>query len=244
MGFFLRLLLLAAFAWIGFILLSQAQVQAHLENPDKSRIIMLFGGTVLDGLAIAIILALTVVPAIGQSIASLFFNPGEKIENDPHADAIARLAQGDPEGAIEDYEAILAKDPTDTLALSEIARICCRDLGDTARAATVIEQALDNEWPEEQSSFLANRLADIYLLQEDPVRARLLILQIAENMEGTKFAANAQHRLHEIDRAIEYGHRPLLASDESPEPAEAEAVDSGPDEPIDPPQPAEEPEEG
>jgi hypothetical protein len=108
----------------------------------------------------------------------------------------------------------------------------------------VIEQALDNEWPEEQSSFLANRLADIYLLQEDPIRARLVILQIAENMEGTKFAANAQHRLHEIDRAIEYGHRPLLASDESPEPAEAEAVDSGPDEPIDPPQPAEEPEEG
>jgi len=127
------------------------------------------------------------------------------MEHDRHADAIAKLAQGDPEGAIEDYEAIFAKDPADTLALSEIARICCRDLGDTARAATVIEQALESEWPHEQSSFLANRLADVYLLQGDPVRARQLLIQIAENMEGTKFAANAQHRLHELDRAIEAG---------------------------------------
>jgi len=221
MGIFIRLLLLAAFVWVGIYLYSQAEVQAHLDNPDKSRIVMLFGVTVLDGVGIAVIVALTVVPAIGETIGGFFFNPGGEIEHDPHADAIAKLAQGDPEGAIEDYQAILAKDPSDTLALSEIARICCRDLGDTARAATVIEQALDGEWPEEQSSFLANRLADIYLLQEDPIRARMVILQIAENMEGTRYAANAQHRLNEIDRAIEFGARAPSSLGEAPEPPEA-----------------------
>ena len=225
MGISLRLLLLAAFIWVGFVLYSEAKVQARLENPDKSRIVMLFGVTVLDGLGIAVLVALTIVPAIGETVGAFFFNPGGKIEHDPHADAIAKLAQGDPEGAIEDYRAILAKDPADTLALSEIARICCRDLGDTARAATVIEQALDGEWPEEQSSFLANRLADIYLLQDDPLRARMVILQIAENMEGTRYAANAQHRLHEIDRHIESGARAPSSIEDAPEPPESEAAE-------------------
>jgi tetratricopeptide (TPR) repeat protein len=148
-----------------------------------------------------------IVPVIGSSMGGFFFNPGTEIEHDPHSDAIAKLAQGDPEGAIEVYEAILESDPSDTLALSEIARICCRDLGDTPRAAAVIEQALEKEWPHEQSSFLGNRLADIYLLQRDPVRARQVIILIAETMEGTRYAANAQHRLREIDRALEPGGR-------------------------------------
>jgi tetratricopeptide (TPR) repeat protein len=225
MGISIRLLLLAAFLWVGFILYSQAQAQAHLEDPDKAKVLMLFGGTVIDGIGIAVLVAMTIVPAIGESIGALFYNPGGEIEHDAHADAIARLAQGDPEGAIEDYEAILAKDPGDTLALSEIARICCRDLGDTARAATVIEKALDGEWPEEQSSFLANRLADIYLLQDDPIRARLVIMQIAENMEGTRYAANAQHRLHEIERSIESGVHAQASIEDAAEVVEA------PDEP-------------
>jgi hypothetical protein len=193
--------------WVGYVLLSVAENEAHMTNPDASRVILLFGGTVLDGAVVAVMVTTLVIPAVGARIGSYFFNPNEQIEHDPHADAIAKLAQGDPEGAIEDYNAILAKDPTDTLALSEIARICCRDLGDTARAATVIERALEEEWPHEQGSFLANRLADIYLLQSDPIRARHILVEIAQNLEGTKYSANALHRLHEIDRSIETGIR-------------------------------------
>ena len=208
MGISLRLLFLAAFTWVGYVLFSEAEVQAHLENPDNSKVVLLFAGAVLDGTVIALILTILVVPAVGDRIGSFFFNPSEKIEHDQHADAIAKLAQGDFEGAIEDYEEIWARDPSDTLAVSEIARICCRDLGDTARAATVIERALEREWPHEQSSFLANRLADVYLLQNDLVRARQLIVEIASNMEGTKYAANALHRLREIDRSLETGVLP------------------------------------
>ena len=165
----------------------------------------LFGGALILGTAIAVFLAKVVLPAIGDRAGAFLFNPGEEVAPDPHAGAIAKLAQGDPEGAIEDYQAILKRDPADTLALSEIARVCCRELGDTARAATVIERALDGEWPREQGSFLANRLADIYLLQDDPLRARQVLLKLAETMDATKYAANAQHRLREIDRAIETG---------------------------------------
>jgi tetratricopeptide (TPR) repeat protein len=205
MSISLRLLFLAAFAWVGFVILSEAHDQAKLDQPDNSKVALLFAGAILDGLVVASIVAFLIVPSLGDIVGGYFFNPGTKIEKDPHSDAISKLARGDPEGAIQSYEQILEQDPTDTLAISEIARICCRDLEDTARGAAVLEQALQGEWPLEQSSFLANRLADIYLLQHDPMRARQLIIQIATSLEGTRFAANAQHRLREIDRTIETG---------------------------------------
>jgi tetratricopeptide (TPR) repeat protein len=217
MGVFFRLLLLTAFLWVGYILYSEAREQAKLDQPDSSKVALLFGGALLDGLVIAGIAAFTLVPLMGQAVGSFFFNPDAKIEHDPHSDAIAKLAQGDPEGAIGVYEAMIAKDPSNTLAISEIARICCRDLGDTPRAAAVIERALQSEWSPDQASFLGNRLADIYLLQGDTMRARQLVLQIAQNLDGTKFSANAQHRLREIDRALETGARAPNSLTDRPE---------------------------
>jgi len=205
MGISIRLLFLAAFSYVWIILYTDAKAEAHKENPDNSRVVLLFAGTILDGLAVGLVLTLLVVPSIGDRVGGFFYNPGTEIEHDPHADAIARLAQGNPEGAIDVYEEILNKDPSDTLAISEIARICHRDLGDTPRAATFLERALDQEWPHEQSSFLANRLADVYLLQGDRLRARELLVQIATTLQGTKYAANALHRIHEIERAIDVG---------------------------------------
>ena len=217
MGPLLRLLLIAAFLWVGFLLYHDAKAlgkQSDLDPGDQSKVVLLFVGTILDGAIVATMIGFWILPSVGDLIGGFFFNPGTKIEKDPHAQAIARLAQGDPEGAISHYEEILAKDPSDTLALSEIARICCRDLGDTARAAAVITQALDNEWPPQQSSFLANRLADIYLLQDSPMLARQVIMQVTEAMPGSKYAANALHRLREIDHALETGAR-APSSDEA-----------------------------
>jgi tetratricopeptide (TPR) repeat protein len=231
MGIYLRLLLLGAFSWVGYFLYSETEIEAHLPTPDTSKMVLLFGGAVLDGLGFALVLTIMIVPALGQRAGAFFFNPGGEIEHDPHMGAIARLAQGDPEGAIADYEEILEKDPSDTLALSEIARICCRDLGDTARAAIVIERALEEEWPHDQSSFLANRLADIYLFQDDRLRARQILIEIASTMDGTKYAANALHRLHEIDRSIEAGVRaPAFqeALEESPAPEAAQPEEAQP----------------
>ena len=203
MGVSLRLLLLAAFTWLGFVLYHEAQIQAHLPEPDNSKVVMRFAGAILNGTGVAVILTLLVVPALGDQIGSFFFNPSETVEHDLHSDAIAKLAQGDPEGAIEVYQQILGKEPGDAFPYGEIARICCRSLGDTPRAAAALEQALDAEWPQEQGSFLANRLVDVYLLQDDMARARQILVEVASSMEGTKYAANAMHRMHEIDRVLE-----------------------------------------
>jgi hypothetical protein len=44
--------------------------------------------------------------------------------------------------------------------------------------------------------------------------ARQLITRIANTLEGTRYAANAQHRLREIDRLIETGAQPPLMDEE------------------------------
>jgi len=211
MGGYFRLLLPAALAWVGYVLFSEASGLARLEQPDPVKAALLYGGIVVDGLIIAAMVASWLVPAVGAWVGNFFFNPGEMLEENDHTRAVAKLTHGDPEGAIALYERILAKDPTDTDALSEIARICCRNLGDTARAAYRIEHALETDWPAPQSAFLANRLADIYLLQDDPGRARRLLSQVAQEMAGTKFATNAQQRLRELDHALATGRPAPIA---------------------------------
>ena len=119
---------------------------------------------------------------------------------------MAKIAQGDYEGAIEEYKkASLRRPPDDTHALSEIIgpSLYCDKLHDHDAAELFMEDALQKEWPPEQGVFLASRLVDIYWTHKhDAARARHVLTQIAETMPDTKYAANAVHRMHEIDRTL------------------------------------------
>jgi tetratricopeptide (TPR) repeat protein len=187
----------------GFVLFHYARL-AH-NNPDAapSQILGLFCGIVLLGVVAAILFVTTILPAIVESMTNLFFNPDEKAEKDPHSDAISAVARGDYEGAIEAYRAIYENDPTDTLALSESAKIYCEHLENPAAAAELLEEALKKEWPPEGVAFLSTRLVDVYWkYQHDGPSARALLLQIMELMPETRHAANATHRLQEIDKEL------------------------------------------
>jgi tetratricopeptide (TPR) repeat protein len=199
---FNRLLITAALGWLMVVLFLHARETMAAEQTDPTRTILLFGGVVLTGLAIGAVVALSFIPALGDWFASLFFNPEEEVEKDPHAAAMACIAQGDYPGAIQEYRARLAAEPGDILARTEISRIYCERLGDPEAGAEVIESALDHEWEPEQSAQLCNRLVDIYLQYfNDRARARAVLTQLAEALPDTKYAANAVHRMHEIDRA-------------------------------------------
>ena len=205
MAYPFRLLFLAALAWLGYVLISEASRVGAMESPDQAKVIMLFGGVVVDGVIMAVIVATTVVPAIGRWVGGYFYSSGREYGYNPHREALSKLAQGDAYGAIDEYERVIAKNPGDSLAVSEIARICCRDLDDTARAAAVLERALKREWTQDQGAFLAGRLADIYLMQGDSRRAMELLQQVIRSMKGTRYAANAQHRMNEITRELQAG---------------------------------------
>lgn len=198
-----RIAALAIFLWVGAILLWQLEKQAHLASgSDPSKVVMLFAGLLLVGTAAAVLLAGLVLPAFGEWTGSFLFSPQQKIEAGPHDAAIALLAQGDPQGALKEYGRVVAHDPDDSHAWSEMARICCRDLGDPQQAAAVLGRALERDWPQEQASFLANRLADVYVQEGDIATAQSLLQQVVETMPGTSFAAHATRRLREL------GHLP------------------------------------
>ena len=193
-----RVLLVLALIWLGVVFF----LHATANNADPSAVILMFAGVILVGLAVGVIAALIFMPAFGDVIGNFFFNPDEKVEKDPHATAMARMAQGNYQEAVEEYHKAFARDPHDTLSLSEIAHIYCDKLKNPEAARSLLEDALDRDWPIEEAAFLLNRLVDVcWKYQHDLGVSRALLLKIVEQMPGTKHAANAQHRLREIEHA-------------------------------------------
>ena len=200
---FLRPLFALALAWLTVVIFSEARAEAKKEKADDGKIVLYFGGVILVGGAAGILVVTVLMPAVGDALGNLVFSPNQRNEKAPHADAMAAMARGDHEAAVQAYLKAFADDPHDTLALSEMAKIECEHLGDPAAAADVLEQALEREWTPEDAAFLTSRLAEIYWKYQHNARdARGLLMQIIETMPGTKNAANAQHKLQEIERAL------------------------------------------
>lgn len=202
-----RLLILLALGWLLAVLIYETR---HLSpEADQTKVILLFGGSVLVGLSLGVLVAFSLLPMLGDWVGSFFFNPNEEVEKNPHSEAMALVAQGEYAEAIEAYGKVLEKNPGDLLALSEMVHLYCDKLQQPEPAAQLLEEALGSEWPQDDAAFLASRLVDVYwTYQHNAKAARPLLLQIAETMPDTKHAANAMHRLREIEHALETGVYP------------------------------------
>ena len=196
-----RLLLFLGLAWLTFVLFQEARTVYQQPEVDHGKVVILFGSVVLVGILAGGLFVLMILPALGDAVGNFFFQPGEQISRDPHADAQAALLRGDHAGAIEEYRRIIKGDPSDTLSYSEIVKIYCDHLADPRSAASTLEEALQREWPADDLAFLTARLVDVYWQHlHDANAARGLLEQIVSAMPGTRHAANAQHRLLEIER--------------------------------------------
>lgn len=195
---------------IVFVLLHQVRVAFNVPpdddgvvKTDMGKIIMLFGGVVIVGVGLAVLFVTTILPEMTEAVANSFFNPNEKIEKDPHADARAAVQRGEFEEAITLYQEIYEKEPTDTLALSEMVKVYCEKLENPQAGAEVLEEALQKEWPADEVAFLSTRLVDVYWkFQHNGPGAKALLLQIIDAMPETRHSANAMHRLQEIDKEL------------------------------------------
>lgn len=200
---FSGVLIALALAYLGFVLFGEARTAMSKEIVDQSRVVMLFGSLVLVGLAAGGTVVVMFLPSFGDWIGNFFFNPDEKIEKPPHADALAAVACGDYERAVAEYRKCAERDPSDTFALSEIVHIYCDKLHNPAAAEQTIEDALAQDRTRDDAAFLSNRLAEVYWkYQHDARRARELLLQVIENFPNTKHSANAAHKLQEIERQL------------------------------------------
>jgi hypothetical protein len=198
-----RLLLFLGLAYLAFVLFHEAHLASKNPDIDPTKVVMMFAGVVLIGGIAAIVVAVKVMPMIGDAIGNFFFQPDQEVEKDPHSAAAAAITRGDFPGAIAEYQEILKNDPTDTLSYSEIAKISCEHLNDPDGAAALLEEALQREWAPEDAAFLSARLVEVYWkYQHDARRARALLMQIMEAMPGTRHSANAEHRLKEIEQQL------------------------------------------
>ena len=196
----------AGLLYLGIVLFQEARLAMSAELVDQSRVVMLFGAVVLTALVGGGVLVVSFLPIFGNWVGNFFFNPNEQLERSPHAEALAASARGDFEDAILEYRACLERNPSDTLALSEISRLHAEKLGDPHAAVAMLDEALRQDWSAEDAAFLKTRLANAYWTQlHDAARARELLQEIVACFPNTPHAVNARHRLREIDREISSG---------------------------------------
>lgn len=158
------------------------------------------------GLAVvtAIVFCVSLLPLLGELVGNIMFTPNQQIERSPHGDALAKLAAGDFEGAIEEYKSVFDDDPLDTHAASEVVRLYCEKLHDPEPAMSFLVEALSipDRTPED-IAFLSQRMVDVcWNHKHDGIHARAILIKIAEDMPETREAANAVHRLQEIERIM------------------------------------------
>lgn len=217
MRIFPRIIIVAALLAAMFLLIRHVEA---LQNAgvETSKLVTFYFAILGLAVVTALIFCVTMLPLLGEFIGNFMFTPNEKIERSPHADALAKLAAGDFLGAVEEYREVFQDNPQDTHAASEIVRLYCDKLEDPESAAGFLAEALavGDRTPEE-IAFLSQRMVDVcWLHQHDAIRARAILIKIAEDMPETREAANALHRLQEIDRAINESE--FLAQDDSSTP--------------------------
>jgi len=150
------------------------------------------------GAGLAIIYGL---PALAGRVTEEMMGSTAEVDHDPMSDARSAVEEEDYTEAISIYHEVLTDDPGNRRALVEIARIQRECLESPALAASTLEEGLkDYEWESNDRAFLMFRMAEIY--EEDvksPDRVKAILKEVVEKLEGTRHAANAAHKLHEME---------------------------------------------
>lgn len=144
-----------------------------------------------------------VIPWIGDVMGTFFFSSGEQVVMDDSMKAVAKLAQGDYEGAIAEYEKIAKEKPEDSFPVAEIAKIYAEKMDDPRRALAYLQARLEGkEWEQDAAAFLMFRMVDLHADKlNDYQAARDLLEQVVANFPNTRHSANAHHKLREVEQA-------------------------------------------
>lgn len=144
-----------------------------------------------------------VIPWIGDAMGTFFFSSGEQVVMDDSMKAVAKLAQGDYEGAIAEYEKIAKEKPEDSFPVAEIAKIYSDKMDDPRRALAYLQAKIEGkEWEQDAAAFLMFRMVDLHADKlNDYQAARDMLEQVVANFPSTRHSANAHHKLREVEQA-------------------------------------------
>ncbi|XHR27989.1 MAG: hypothetical protein ACFUZC_18925 [Chthoniobacteraceae bacterium] len=218
-------LLVIGLLWGGiYYLFQHVKGMQSAEDVDNATLSSYYMGIVLAGLVSAIISGILLLPVLGEFMGNVIFSPSVEIEKSPHSAALAKLAVGDYEGAVEAYKEVFDDDPKDMHAANEIVRLYCEKLGTPEPASDFLVGVLSaSDLTPEERAFFSERFVDIcWGVQRDAVRANAILSKIVEEMPETREAANATHRMAEIERQAQ--EEAYLAAQQQQESEAARAV--------------------
>jgi|APTNR8051073442_1049403.scaffolds.fasta_scaffold02746_1 tetratricopeptide (TPR) repeat protein len=184
---------------IGLVILLLMIAWEQLKDANPG---MLFVGFIALGTVAGVLGVKYLIPWIGDAVGTFFYSSGEEVQMDGSMKAVAKVAQGEYEGAIEEYEEMLRNDPEKPFPIAEMGKIYAEKLKDPQKALAVIQKHLNSrEWPEDDAAFLMFRMVDI---QVDPLGdfegARDRLRQIIGAFPNTRHSANAHHRMNEVEQ--------------------------------------------
>ncbi|HYF34927.1 MAG TPA: tetratricopeptide repeat protein [Prosthecobacter sp.] len=164
---------------------------------------MLFIYVIVLAVVAGVAMVKWVLPWIGDAASTAMLSSGEEVRPDESMKAAAKVAQGDYEGAIAEYEKSLRENPKQAFAVGEMAKICNEKLGDAQRALSVLNQHLAaTQWSEDDAAFLRFRIVDIHVdTLKDFEKARELLQQVIAEFPNTRHSANAHHKMNEVEQA-------------------------------------------
>jgi len=142
-----------------------------------------------------------VLPAIGDRIGEFFYTPPAQIDQDDRQKAMAKVAQGDYEGAIELFKRVVKNEPEDRFPIIEISKIQVEQFNDVDSAVQTLNEAnTRGGWRDNDAAFFQFRLAELHNeYKNDKETARNIYQQIIAQYPETRHSANAIHKLNELD---------------------------------------------
>ncbi|MCB1210091.1 MAG: tetratricopeptide repeat protein, partial [Verrucomicrobiales bacterium] len=184
---------------IGLVILLLMIAWDQLKNANPG---MLFIGFIALGTVAGILGVKFLIPWIGDAVGTFFYSSGEEVQMEGSMKAVAKVAQGDYEGAIEEYEEMVRNEPDKPFPIAEMGKIYAEKLKDPQKALAVIQKHLNSrEWPGDDAAFLMFRMVDIQLDSlGDFEAARDRLQQIIGAFPNTRHSANAHHRMNEVEQ--------------------------------------------
>lgn len=184
---------------VALVILGITIAWQYIKDANPGMLLIFF---IVVGTGFGIFAVKHIVPWIGDAMGTFFFSSGEEVRLDDSMKAAAKLAQGDYEGAIAEYEKMAAAKPEDAFPVAEIAKIRAEKMGDPQKALRFLQQRLEGqEWGEDAAAFLMFRMVDLHLGQGDHQAAHDLLEEVIGNFPNTRHSANAHHRMREVEEA-------------------------------------------
>ncbi len=156
------------------------------------------------GLAVVVgfFFVLVILPKFGDAVGTVMYSSGEEIAPDEGMKAAAKMAAGDYEGAIEEFNKLLQSKPEDVHAISEIAKTYADKLHEPEKALAFLNEKIESqEWTPDNAAFLLFRFFDVQAHMQDFEAARGTLENIIGTFPDTRHSANARHKITELQEA-------------------------------------------